>query len=86
MGAARLATETAGTDARRPPSIRDVARLAGASIATVSYALRETAQVAMATRERVVRLGRHQMGAGHVLPSLDGPAPRPLLFPWTLAC
>lgn len=44
--------------AGRPPSIRDVARAAGVSTATVSHVYNHKGEVAEATRERVLRIGR----------------------------
>ena len=45
---------------RRPPTIRDVARQAGVSVATVSRILNRREDVAPATRERVLRVIREQ--------------------------
>ena len=53
-----MAPAGSGPAAARPPSIRDVARAAGVSTATVSHVYNHKGEVAEATRERVLRVGR----------------------------
>lgn len=55
-------------------TIKDIARLSGVSVATVSRALNDASEISEDTRDRVLRICREQGYRTNLLPGASSPA------------